>query len=288
MIGTVAAAAFVVAACGKKAAEGPSVEELRGEVAGVTEELNAYMSEHNFSNTDAGELESSVKTLAGKYGELEKQSRELEGQSGEEGYGDLAGLAGEGRAAATALAAALAAGPPRGDTAKATALHGAIGEWAAFSEEVGPAPDVSEPAEPAPPGEAEPAPPGEGEPYEPGPGEPEPGEPEGPGEPEPGEPEEPGEPGEPRYPGKGHHYGWWKNPEWARDPASREGDVGAPGAGEKEREREREPKGVSPGKGGGPGGVGAGDTGSGADKGGGKGKDKGKSKGKGKGGVSGG
>lgn len=26
----------------------------------------------------------------------------------------------------------------------------------------------------------------------------------------------------PPLPGRGHHYGWWKNPEWSQDPAARE------------------------------------------------------------------
>jgi len=46
-------------------------------------------------------------------------------------------------------------------------------------------------------------------------------------------------------PGKGHHYGWYKNPAWANDPASREGST-AVGTGEKERERKRDGTGGGP------------------------------------------
>jgi len=293
-----AAAALMVAGCGKKAAEGPSPDELKSEVAGVTGELNAYMSEHSFANTDAGELAVELKKLAGKYGELEKRAQGMKTQGGDERYGDVGGLAGEGRAKAAALAGAVAGGPPMGDVAKMAALNDAVESWAAYSDEVGAPPGVGEPA--PPPGVGEPAPPpGVGEPAPPpGVGEPAPA-------PAPGEPTEPGEPGEPggepRYPGKGHHYGWWKNPEWARDRGTRplpEGDV--PGTGEMERKRERERKrdatgtgpererkrdrehvrpgggkGAGPGAGAAPGGAGGAGKGAGGGKGKGKGADKG-------------
>jgi hypothetical protein len=232
--GTLALAALMVAACGKKAAEGPPADELKNEIAAVTGELNAYLSEHNFANTDAGALAAEITKQAGKYGEFEKQARELKAASGNDAYGEVGGLAAEGRAKAEALASAVAAGPPRGEAAKVATLHAAIDGWADYSDRIG-----------APPGEAAPV---EGE--EPGVGEPVPGEPGATAEPvEPGEPSKPGEPsvgeptepGEPVYPGKGHHYGWWKNPEWARDRGTRplvEGEV--PGTGEMERERERD------------------------------------------------
>jgi hypothetical protein len=238
--GALALAALMVAACGKKAAEGPSADELKNEIAGVAGELNAYLSEHNFANTDASALAAEITKQAGKYGEFEKQAQELAAASGNDAYGDVGGLAAEGRAKAEALASAVAAGPPRGEAAKVATLHAAIDGWADYSDRIG-----------APPGEAAPAP---GE--EPGVGEPAPGAPGGTAEPtEPAEPVVPGEPGvgeptepgEPVYPGKGHHYGWWKNPEWARDRGTRpltEGDV--PGAGEKEKERERSGKGTGP------------------------------------------
>jgi hypothetical protein len=292
------AAALLLAGCGKKGAEGPSTDALKAEIAGVTGELNAYLEAHNFSNTDAGPLAAEAEKAAGKFGELEEQAGEMKSQSGDERYGDLGTLAGEGRAGAEALAATFAAGPPMGDVAKMAALNDAIGDWVDYNDRIG--------APGAPPGEAEPAPPGVGEPAPP-PGVGEPAPPPGVGEPapapepgEPGVPPEPGEPGEPggapRYPGKGHHYGWWKNPEWARDRGTRPlGEGEAPGVAEKEREREREraAKGAGPerkrererehvapgaGEGAGPGpGVAPGGTGAG------KGTGKGKGKGKGKG-----
>ena len=243
----VAAAALMIAGCGKKAAGGPPADELTSEIAGVAGDLNAYLSEHNFANTDAGALAGELNKLAAKYGELEKRAHDMRTQDGGEQYGDVGNLAGEGRAKAEALASTIAAGAPMGDAAKATALNDVVENWADYSDRVG-----------APPGEAAPAEgdePGVGEPAAPG---------------EPGGTAEPAEPGTPRYPGKGYHYGWWKNPEWARDPASREGDVAAPGAGEKEREREREREHMQPGsgKGGGMGpgggkGAGGGDAGKG-------------------------
>ena len=226
----VAVAALLAAGCGKKAAEGPSADELKSEIAAVAGELNAYLSEHNFANTDAGALAGEITKLAGKYGELEKQAQELKAKGGDEAYGDVGGLAAEGRAKAAALASVLAAGAPMGEADKVTTLHAAIDGWADYSDRVGAPPGEAAPAEGEEPGVGEPAAPGAtAEPAEPA-------EPD-----EPAEPGEPDEPGAPRYPGKGHHYGWWKNPEWARDRGTRplvEGDV--PGAGEKERERERE------------------------------------------------
>lgn len=271
-----AAAVLLLAGCGKKAAEGPAPDALKAEIAGVTGELNNYLDAHNFSNTDAGALTAELKKVAGKYGELEKQAQEMESRSGDEQYGDVGNLAGEGRARAEALAGALAAGAPMGDAAKMTALNDAVEDWVGYSDKVG-----------APPGEAAPVEgeePGVGEPAEPG--EPGVGEPAEPGVDEPGEPGEPVEPGEPRYPGKGRHLGWWKNPEWARDRGTRplpEGDV--PGGREKERkrEREREREHVKPGGGAGPG---PGETPGGA--GGGKGPGGGKGKGGGAGGGKGG
>jgi hypothetical protein len=246
-----AAAVLLLAGCGKKAAEGPAPDALKAEIAGVTGELNNYLDAHNFSNTDAGALTAELKKVAGKYGELEKQAQEMESRSGDEQYGDVGNLAGEGRARAEALAGALAAGAPMGDAAKMTALNDAVEDWVGYSDKVG-----------APPGEAAPV---EGE--------------------EPGVAES-AEPGEPRYPGKGRHLGWWKNPEWARDRGTRplpEGDV--PGGREKERkrEREREREHVKPGGGAGPG---PGETPGGA--GGGKGPGGGKGKGGGAGGGKGG
>jgi hypothetical protein len=234
-----AAAALMVAACGKKAAGGPTAEELKAEVAGVAGELNAYLNAHNFSNTDAGTLTDELKKLGGKYAEIEKRAHDMRTQGGGEQYGDVGNLAGEGRAKVEALASVLEVGPPMGDAVKATALDDAVENWADYSDKVGAAPGEAAPAEGEEPGVAEPTEPGV---------------------------DEPGEPGEPRYPGKGRHLGWWKNPEWARDRGTRplpEGDV--PGAGEKERERERErerehvgpggagPGGETPGGGGGPG-----------------------------------
>ncbi|HUU56639.1 MAG TPA: hypothetical protein VMW93_04790 [bacterium] len=213
----VAAATLLASGCGKKAAA-PPADELTSEIAAVAGELNAYLSEHNFANTDAGALADELNKLAAKYGELEKQAHDMRTQGGGEQYGDVGNLAGEGRAKAEALASTIAAGAPMGDAVKATALNDVVGNWADYSDRVG-----------APPGEAAPA---EGD-------EPSVGEPAAPGEP--GGTAEPAEPGTPRYPGKGHHYGWWKNPEWARDRGTRpitEGDV--PGTGEMLRERERE------------------------------------------------
>lgn len=277
-----AAAALMIAACGKKAVEGPPAEELKAEIAGVTGELNAYLDAHNFSNTGAGTLTAELKKLAGKYGELEKRAHDMRTQGGDEPYGDVGNLAGEGRAKVEALALVLGAGAPMGDAAKATALNDVVENWADYSDKVGAAPGEAAPVEGEEPGVGEPAEPGVDEPGEPG------------------EPGEPVEPGEPRYPGKGRHLGWWKNPEWARDRGTRpltEGDV--PGGREKEREREKERKrdatGAGPerererehvtpggGKGAGPTDTGATPGGAGgAGKGGGKGKGKGADKGSG-------
>lgn len=251
----VAAVALLVAACGKKAVEGPSAGELRNDVAGVTREINEYLSEHNFANTGAGALAEELNKMAGKYGEVEKRAQNMRTEGAGEEYGDVGNLAGEGRAKVEALASVLGAGPPMGDAEKAAEFDDVIANWADYSERVGDVPDEAAPVEGGEPGVGEPAPPGVGEPGAP------------PGVGEPGAPPGEGEPGAPSYPGKGHHYGWWKNPEWARDPASREGDVGAPGVREKEREREH--KGAGPGEGG-PGK--GGDAGPGGGKGGGKGK----------------
>jgi hypothetical protein len=248
----VAMVALAVAGCGKKAVEGPSPDELRNDIAGVTREINAYLSEHNFANTDAGKLAEELNKSAGEYGDLEKQAQNMRTEGGGEEYGDVGNLAGEGRAKVEALASVLGAGPPMGDPEKAAEFHDVVTNWADYSERVGDVPGEAAPVEGGEPGVGEPAPPGE-----------------------PGAPPGEGEPGAPGYPGKGYHYGWWKNPEWARDPASREGDVAAPGAGEmeREREREREHKGAGPGAGGpGPGGAGGPGKGGDAGPGGGKGK----------------
>jgi len=224
----VATVALLAAGCGKKALEGPSADELRNDIAGVTRDVNAYLSEHNFANTGADTLAEELNKWAAKYAELEKRAQDMRTGGGGEEYGDVGNLAGEGRAKVEALASVLGAGSPTGDAEKAAEFTDVVGNWADYSERVGDVPDEAAPVEGGEPGVGEPAPPGEGE------------------------------PGAPSYPGKGYHYGWWKNPEWARDPASREGDVAAPGAGEmeREREREREHKGAGPGKsdGAGPGG----------------------------------
>lgn len=293
-VAVVGAGALLVA-CGQKAAEGPSAEELKSELAGITEELNAYMDEHRFSNTDPGTLEGAVGKFAEEFGSLGGQAEKLKADTKDAAYDDVVGLAGEGRDKAGALATVLAAGAPMGDAAKAAALNDAIGDWADYNDRVGAPGAPPGEAEPVgPPGEAEPvAPPREAEPVAP-PRVGEPVPPPGVGEPAPApEPGEPTEPGTPRYPGRGHHYGWWKNPEWARDRGTRplpEGDV--PGTGEMERKRERERD--RTGKGTGPerkrkrehvapgAGEGAG-PGAGAAPGGAGGKGKGAGKGKGKG-----
>jgi hypothetical protein len=204
-----ATAALLLAACGKKGAEGPSPDSLKADIAAVTGELNGYLDGHNFSNTEAGALSAELRKLAGKYGELEKQAEELKGRSGDEEYGDLGTLAAEGQAKAEALAGALAAGPPMGDAAKMTALNDAVEEWVDYSDRVG------TPAEGETPGTAEPA--------------------------------EPGSADTPGYPGRGKHLGWWKNPDWARDRGTRGADGETPGTGEMERERERKRDGTGGG-----------------------------------------
>jgi hypothetical protein len=223
----IAAVALLVAACGKKAVEGPSAEEIRNDVAGVTREINAYLSEHNFSNTDAGALAEKLNELAGKYGELEKRAQDMRTEGGGEEYGDVGNLADEGRAKVEALASVLGAGPPMGDAERAAEFDDVITNWADYSERVGPPPGEAAPVEGGEPGVGEPAPPGEAEPA----------------------PPEGVEPGTPSYPGRGYHYGWWKNPEWARDRGTRpmmEGG-GMAGTGEMERERERKRDGTGSG-----------------------------------------
>lgn len=242
-----AAAALVVAACGKKAVEGPTVDELKSEIAGLTDEVNAYLNEHNFSNTDAGTLAGEVNKLAAKYGELEKRAQNMRTEGGDERYGDVGNLADEGRAKAEALASVIGAGAPMGDAAKMAELDEVAVAWADYSERVGAAPGEAEPVEGGGPAVGEPvAPGGPGATAEPG----TPGAPPTPGEP--GAPGEPGEPGQPMYPGRGHHYGWWKNPEWARDRGTRPmmeggGMGGMAGTGEMERERERDRSGKGTG-----------------------------------------
>jgi hypothetical protein len=140
VITATAAAALLVAGCGKKGAEGPSADALKAEIAAVTGELNAYLDAHNFSNADAGALAAEAEEAAGKFGDLEKRAGEMKSQSGDEEYGDVGALAGEGRAKAEALAGALAAGPPMGDVAKMTALNDAVEEWVDYSDNVGASP----------------------------------------------------------------------------------------------------------------------------------------------------
>ncbi len=251
-----AAAVLLLAGCGKKAAEGPAPDALKAEIAGVAGGLNAYLDTHNFSNTDAGALAAELEKLAGKYGELEKQAQEMKSRSGDEQYGDLGALAGEGRAKAEALAGALAAGAPMGEADKVATLNDAVEEWVGYSDKVGASPGEAAPVEGEEPGVAESA--------------------------------EPGDTDEPGYPGKGRHLGWWKNPEWARDRGTRplpEGDVPGTGEMERKREREREREHMQPGSGkGGPGGGGAGPGGAGGGKGGGGGKGRGGGAGGGRGG----
>lgn len=244
-VAALAVAALVLAACAKKAVEGPTASEIKNEIAGLTEEINAYLYVHNFANTDAGTLAGELNTLAAKYGELEKRAQNMRTEGGDEKYGEVGNLAGEGRAKAEALASVLEAGAPAGDAAKMAELDEVVVAWADYSERVGPPPGEAAPVEGGGPAVGEPVAPGApGGTAEPG----TPGAPPTPGEP--GAPGEPGTPGQPTYPGRGHHYGWWKNPEWARDRGTRPmmegGGMAGTGEMERERERDRSGKGTGP------------------------------------------
>jgi translation initiation factor IF-2 len=229
-----AVAALAVAACGKKVVEGPTTDEIKSEIAGLTDEINAYLNEHNFANTDAATLAGELNKLAAKYGEIEKRAQNMRTEGGDEKYGDVGNLADEGRAKAEALASVIGAGAPMGDAAKMAELDEVAIAWADYSDRVGAAPGEAEPVEGGGPAVGEPAGPGAGEPGEPG------------------APGETAAPGAPTYPGRGHHYGWWKNPEWARDRGTRPmmeggGMGGMAGTGEMERERERDRSGKGTG-----------------------------------------
>jgi hypothetical protein len=247
IVGAAAAAALLLFGCGGAAKTDVTPSALRTELGAVAEELNAYLGEHNLQNTDAGEMQSTVETLAGKYGGIAKRATKLAEDTGDEEYGELGKLASEGADRAGALATALGAGPPAGDMAKATALHDAVAAWADYNDELGASSgDVAAPTD--------------------------------------------GDDAAPGTPGRGKHYGWWKNPEWANDPASREGDEAGVGTGEMDRERERERKrdgtggGSGSGKGTGTGSGGGAGKGAGGGAGGGAGKGAGGGGGMGRGG----
>lgn len=241
----VGALALFLVACGAKTERTP--DKVKADVAAAAAGLDAYFAEHSFQNTPPAELQAEAGKAAETFGNLAKEATALKVKTGDANYDSIVALATDGQVKAAALAAAVGAGPAMGDPAKATALVAAIGDWGSYADTVAPmAPGTAAPASgEGPPATAAPAP----------------------GETDRG------------LPGKGHHYGWYKNPAWANDPASRTAET-AVGTGEKERDRERKRDGTGGGPdrererkhnkdAGGPGGGGKGGGGRGGGKGGG-------------------
>lgn len=239
MLTAVGALALFLMACGAKTERTP--DKVKADVAAAAAALDAYFAEHSFQNTPPAELQAEAGKAAETFGNLAKEATALKVKTGDANYDSIVTLATDGQAKASALAAAVGAGPAMGDPAKATALVAAIGAWGAYADTVAPtAPGTAAPGE-GPPATAAPAPGGMGK----------------------------------GTPGKGHHYGWYKNPAWANDPASRTAETAA-GTGERERDRDRDRKrdgscgdaggGKGGGKGGGPGGGGKGGGGRGGGK----------------------
>jgi len=209
VVAIVAVILALAAGCAKKTAseETRTPDAVKAEAAALAGELDAYLGQHDFDNTEPAALTAQTRAISGKFAALQADAARLADTTGNKQFGDAAAVAEEGRATSDALAVAFAAGSPQGEADKADKLNAAITAWAAYTEAVAkyqPATALTSPAKtaaPPPAVKAGTAP--------------------------------------TTLPGKGRHLGWWKNPAWARDVAARATGATAapPGKGDKDRDR---------------------------------------------------
>jgi hypothetical protein len=219
VIAIVAVILALGAGCAKKtASEGTRTPDaVKAEVAALAGELDAYLGQHDFENTEAAALTAQTRAISSKFAALQADAARLADATGNKQFEDAAAAAEEGRAASDALAAAFAAGPPQGDAGKADKLNAAVTAWAAYTDAVAKYQPATALAAAAKTTASPPA-------VKAG-------------------------TAATTLPGKGRHLGWWKNPAWARDVAARATAATAapPGKGDRERERDRERKHTGPG-----------------------------------------
>lgn len=180
---------------------------IRGEIATLTDTTNTYFSEHDLVNTNPVDLAKQSQTYSTQYGDLLKKATEFQSKIKDPSWTDVIGLAQEGMSTLNMLTAALGMNPTQDLTGYA-ALQKALEGWAQYNDKVGIAAKVAEGAA-ARAGSSVPPPTATAN--------------------------------SPDLPGKGKHYGWWKNPAWANDPASRGQFMPLPGpdGGDKDKDKDK-------------------------------------------------
>jgi hypothetical protein len=220
-----------------------SIATVKSDILTKTDDVNAYLSAHDLVNTKPEVLAKQLVIFSQEYGALAAEANKMMQKNNDPALNELLALANEGVANTNSLSEALAGDPDKNPTAFA-ALQTATAAWAQYTDKsiqmaTGAAPEATATAPPqgtatAPPAESTATTPTE--------------------------------------PGKGHHYGWWKNPAWANDPASRGTTASPPGEGsgvqtkgqdrvqdqDKEKHREKEKQQIGGGQ---PAGKGAGHAG---------------------------
>jgi hypothetical protein len=178
---------------------------IRGEIASLTDNANTYFAEHDLVNTNLVDLAKQSQAYSTQYGDLIKKATDLQNKIKDPSWTDVIGLAQEGMSTLNMLTTALGQNPTTDLTGYA-ALQKALEGWAQYNDKVGIAAKVAEGAA-ARSGSTVPPPTATTTP--------------------------------PNQPGKGNHYGWWKNPAWANDPASRGmyPPVPGPDGGDKDKDK---------------------------------------------------
>jgi hypothetical protein len=175
---------------------------ITGEIATLTDTANTYFATHDLVNTNPVDLAKQSQTYSNQYGDLLKRATDLQNKIKDPSWTNILGLAQEGMSTLNMLTAALGMNPAQDVTGYA-ALQKAMEGWAQYNNKV----DTALAAKIAE-GEAAKS----GSTVKP----------------------------LPDLPGKGKHYGWWKNPAWANDPASRGMYPPMPGPDPKEQEKDKQ------------------------------------------------
>jgi hypothetical protein len=179
-----------------------SIATVKSDILTKTDDVNTYLSTHDLVNTKPEVLAKQLMIFSEEYGAYAAEANKMMQKNNDPALSELLALANEGVVNTKSLSDALANDPNTNPTAFA-ALQTATTAWAQYTDKsiqmaTGAAPEATATA---PPQGTATAPPAEGT------------------------------AATPTEPGKGHHYGWWKNPAWANDPASRGTTASPPGEG---------------------------------------------------------
>ncbi len=175
-----------------------TIESVKSDILTKTDDVNSYLSAHNLVNTKTGAMAKQLLIFSEDYQALAMEAEKMSKNKPDPAMDELMALAKDGVTKTKNISNALE-GNPNTNPAAFAVLKTAIVAWADYTDKsilmaTGKSPAATATA---PPGTATTPPSTDA--------------------------------AAPDQPGVGKHYGWWKNPNWANDPASRPNTNPPPG-----------------------------------------------------------